>query len=370
MKSLGYFCLVCFCLGMSSATMAVTLSLDDLALTEPAGETNRVALTVSAPLLGSDTQTPDLSGNLMADLDVNFGPTAAEVTGIGFTGGRINLSDVSFRLGNLFVSIDAVASGMSGTVSTPLPPGMVANNVFNAGEHTITVDEGVIVAEGEVIDFSDAPVEATADADGQITMQETGSVNQANGVERTYDIQLQLPISIDETNTVENVPLLGSIDVRIVGAGEMVASSQTTVFFPFGDFDYDTQLTCTDLDELTANVGSADPTYDLNGDGEVSSADIQHFVEVQAGTSLGDTNLDGAVDANDWSVIEGNLFTATAGHCQGDLNSDGAVDGRDFNIWNDNRTPVGAALASVPEPAHGWWLGFGMAVFLRRRLRS
>lgn len=66
-----------------------------------------------------------------------------------------------------------------------------------------------------------------------------------------------------------------------------------------------------------------DLSADINGDLVVNQADICEMLTI-LGTSYGDVNLDGTVDAADDAIITANLGTA-GGWAQGDLNGDGQV---------------------------------------------
>jgi hypothetical protein len=99
-------------------------------------------------------------------------------------------------------------------------------------------------------------------------------------------------------------------------------------------------------------------------------------------TWRGDANLDGAVTADDYDVID-NTFVfgvavgSTMGWWSGDFNGDGVVDSNDYD-WIDNAfvfggTPLGGAAPvglAVPEPATLALLGFGLAAMAIRRRRS
>ncbi len=136
----------------------------------------------------------------------------------------------------------------------------------------------------------------------------------------------------------------------------------------------DGQLDCADINALTSAIagGSSDSVYDLNRDGVVDLADRDAWLReagevnlgIQKAYQLGDANLDGAVDGDDFIIWNQSKFTANAAWCAGDFNADGAVDGADFIIWNGNKFSVAdggtihdgfaavpsASRQSVPEP--------------------
>ena len=106
-------------------------------------------------------------------------------------------------------------------------------------------------------------------------------------------------------------------------------------------------------------AGSNTALYDLTGDGVVDQADLTDWL-AQAGAAnltsgnpylVGDANLDGVVDGQDFLTWNGSKFTATAAWCSGDFNADGLVDGQDFLLWNGNKfTGADGGAAAVPEP--------------------
>ncbi|MBL0927145.1 MAG: hypothetical protein IBJ11_05765 [Phycisphaerales bacterium] len=87
-------------------------------------------------------------------------------------------------------------------------------------------------------------------------------------------------------------------------------------------------VTWTNLTE----AANADLSADMNGDRAINEADIFEIVSVILGTSRGDVNLDGVVNAADITIINANLGATGASWCSGDLNGDGRVDNADLRI--------------------------------------
>ena len=105
-----------------------------------------------------------------------------------------------------------------------------------------------------------------------------------------------------------------------------------------------------------------DPNFDVNGDGDLNSLDLDAWLVAAGDTNLGvglayqygDANLDGMVDVSDFNIWNSNKFRSVAAWSVGDLNPDGAIDVSDFNLWNNHK--FRSSLA-VPEPAAGLtWL--------------
>lgn len=133
-----------------------------------------------------------------------------------------------------------------------------------------------------------------------------------------------------------------------------------------GDFNGDGLLTSDDIDLLTPAVaiGGNDPNplFDVNGDEAVNAQDIDVWVKDLAKTWIGDANLDGVFDSNDFiqvfSVGKYEL-PELAVWSEGDWNGDGLFSSGDFvAAFSDGGYELGprpAAVSAVPEPA-GWLL--------------
>ena len=129
---------------------------------------------------------------------------------------------------------------------------------------------------------------------------------------------------------------------------------------PECDFDGDDLCNGVDADLLVAEIvaGTNDDLFDLNGDGSVDQGDLDVWLtaagEANLGAGraylLGDANLDGVVDGQDFVAWNGNKFTTLAAWTGGDFTANGVVDGQDFVLWNANKF-TSSDLAAVPEPS-------------------
>lgn len=132
-----------------------------------------------------------------------------------------------------------------------------------------------------------------------------------------------------------------------------------------GDFNFDGQLDCQDVDLLTEAVaGGSNPSdYDLNADEQVNLEDRDQWLAVAGAVNLdsgspylpADANLDGFVDGQDFIVWNNHKFSATPKFCSGDFNMDGFVEGQDFVVWKHAKFQSADSAASiqsaaVPEP--------------------
>ena len=70
---------------------------------------------------------------------------------------------------------------------------------------------------------------------------------------------------------------------------------------------------------------------------------------------LGDANLDGIVDGQDFLVWNSNKFATTSAWTRGDFNVDGFVDGQDFLIWNSNKFQNAGGRLTMKGPFRDLW---------------
>ena len=68
---------------------------------------------------------------------------------------------------------------------------------------------------------------------------------------------------------------------------------------------------------------------------------------------VGDADLNGNVDINDFFTWNANKFTVTGKWSLADWTADGRTDINDFFEWNINKFTSSAAVAVVPEPGCG-----------------
>jgi hypothetical protein len=118
-----------------------------------------------------------------------------------------------------------------------------------------------------------------------------------------------------------------------------------------GDIDGDGFTMPADADALLANLGGADPHYDLNDDGVVDLDDINYLVHSIAGTRYGDLDFDGSVILSEAQTVVDNIGLPGASFSDGDQNGDDAVSFREAAIAASNiDAPAPAQLLVIPEP--------------------
>jgi hypothetical protein len=122
-------------------------------------------------------------------------------------------------------------------------------------------------------------------------------------------------------------------------------------------------------------IGAPQHIFDLNADDFINALDLQVFntkILPPAGLD-GDYNVDGKVDAADYTVWRNNLGDADESALNGNGDGMNGVDEGDYTLWKSQfgqmSGPGAGAATSVPEPSAMLLVFLGMAglVGLRRR---
>ncbi len=155
---------------------------------------------------------------------------------------------------------------------------------------------------------------------------------------------------VEMTFEVESTAVVGTTVLDVEGQlneGGLVITPVDGDFTVIGgDFDNDGEYGCVDMDALVTEIAAAthSPLYDLTGDGLVNLADRDAWLMSAAIVNglpspylVGDANLDGFVDGEDFLIWNAHKFTSIAEWCAGDFNADGFVDGEDFLNWNAHK---------------------------------
>ena len=132
-----------------------------------------------------------------------------------------------------------------------------------------------------------------------------------------------------------------------------------------GDFNIDGKFDCADIDPLVA-VSAAngyDENFDLNGDFRVNRTDVEIWLALAGAAPgsptggnpflVGDADLNGNVDGQDYVTWNINKFTSNPSWCAGDFTADGNIDGQDFIAWNGNKFTSASGNTLVAPPTTG-----------------
>jgi hypothetical protein len=120
------------------------------------------------------------------------------------------------------------------------------------------------------------------------------------------------------------------------------------------------------IDAVTAAIraGSNDAQFDLNRDGQVTEADRSFLIDFGMNTLLGDSNMNGRFDTNDFvTAFQSSKYEIgvpdSATWRSGDWNGDGQFTTTDFvAAFQSGRYEENTAPQVVPEPAGTCGLAF------------
>ena len=237
-KTLSMFVIAAL-MAVCAPALAEIVSVD-LALTPPTAQTNTLDATVTCSYTymgvdftesGSDSGT--LSGNLLADLSIDFDPHTliTDVVGLEFTGGRFAATDMSCVVDfSVMGSIVMDMSAVGGTSDTPSPPGSVSGNVYPANQHEVIFNEGTVDMYGTglvgslmtpaTVDLTIDSIISSANENGTIVLSSPTVIDDL----ATYDVTITLPVHIDQV-FYDN----GTVAMWCTETGIIEASGQFTI---------------------------------------------------------------------------------------------------------------------------------------------
>ena len=169
-----------------------------------------------------------------------------------------------------------------------------------------------------------------------------------------YDSNGTTPLITNDDNGINlasridfTAPTGGTYFVAVLGKGMSYGSYELSVNLRAnadGDFNDDGLYDQLDIDLLVAQIASQGNAlaFDMNGDNLVNLVDRDLWLSSGGAINLGpgrayrlgDANLDGVVDGQDFIIWNSHKFTLMPAWSRGDFNADGVVDGADFIAWN------------------------------------
>ena len=273
-----------------------------------------------------------------------------------------------------------------GTDELDLPVTIASNTTFNvASGATLIVANPVTINSGESLTQAGA---GTVTYQSIITVDSNGSIAFANS---THAHELSLAsaatatlggpvLEVDSISNLGTINLLNNKLLINYGSGpDPIASIAAWIKNGYYNLA-GPQIISTDI---AADDAASGLSY---GIGYADSADPGNPANLPSGTVevmftlLGDANLDGVVNSEDFTPFSQHLGQSGSWD-QGDFNYDGTVNAEDFTLFSHNvgqsATLAGGAvqsdglsLANVPEPMSAGMIAMAGLGILRRRRRS
>jgi fibronectin-binding autotransporter adhesin len=356
------------------------------------------AITATLTYAGVNSNPSTFSGNISDNAN-----SAGSTTSLVVSSGSLTLTGTNSYAGNTTVNTGASLTFSSATFAgTTFPAGEnIANNGSLALNDSVTVGSitgsgSTSVGAGQAVSVNTINQGGTLDNEGSLTVFAGGAVGR-----------------LTETGTAGSLALYGG---TLQLAANAAPSSQSVLYIASGAalditnnimfIDYGTgpdpiasiaQWIANGFSDLpgpqiiSSSIASADAASGLSyGIGYADGADglvaglPSGEIEIMF-TLLGDANLDGTVNAEDYTPFSHNLGQSGMYWDDGDFNYDGTVNAEDYTLFAHNigqsaqyastggpLEPANSSLSltNVPEPASAGLAiiaGFGI---LRRRRRS
>ncbi|WP_428388471.1 hypothetical protein [Mucisphaera sp.] len=204
------------------------------------------------------------------------------------------------------------AGGIDGPSITTVD--LFTGTIFEWNNTGLGSASGVLIP--QIAFYSTTTASGTVPADGllaRITIDTTGFFSD----DGPFDLVL--------SQTLNNPTNFGPVTPTIIDGFIELTGSLIT-----GDFNSSGALDAGDLASLYDNLGN--PDFDLTGDQQTDSEDVQAWVERLFGTRLGDSNLDGRVDLIDLSAVASGFGESVNGYELGDFNADRMIDLIDLSL--------------------------------------
>ncbi len=263
---------------------------------------------------------------------------------------------------------DAVFSDGAGDATVvDLEIGAAGATVGNVTTTTFGAGDGTIIVNGNVMDIASA-----------VLVQETTAGNNGAFVSGTLSVK-----AVDGLTTVAVNAVLAEGGTDALGRNGAFGASTLVISEIPGDYDLDGDSDADDIDLMFAAQPPANPNllFDETNDGVIAATDTDVLVHTLVatglgnGTQYGDSDLDGTVGFNDFSLLA-LWYGQAGGWAKGDYDGDTTVGFNDFSLlalyYGQGAPAPAPALAPVaaPEPATMALLALGGVALIKRRRRA
>jgi len=254
---------------------------------------------------------------------------------------------------------------------------MVSGGLINDGSRYVLFGVGQIQSS-----LTDAEPNVTAVSSGEAegTLADPSNGFEANVLLAQGTWSETLP-GID-TQSEDFLANVWSTGTSYAGAGNFnlnaevadVALSVVDLTTLLGDTDMDGDIDAADIDTLFENFGSTDVKFDIALDGGAAGqSDVDALIQDILMVNVGDANLDGAVNFDDFLALQGR-FGGMGGWANGDFNGDMMVNFDDFlalqgKFGSTSAPQIETSLQAIPEPSSVILVTFALfaATILARR---
>jgi autotransporter-associated beta strand protein len=354
---------------------------------------------------GNWTTAADWGGTaLAADDSLEFGGTNQLASNNNITAGA-QYAGITFNAGAGPFVIGGNAINLAGNVvnnSTSLQTininlAMLENTNFNAASGDLAVGGGISGAFSLTkLGSHTLTLEGTNNYSGQTVVSAGTLVIGAAGA-----LPANTAVSIASSSVMQLAPGIGQVTLLsslTIASGGQLDITNNRLFIDYGSgpdpiasiaqWIANGASGATGPQIISSSIAADDAASGLSyGIGYADSADPGNPADLPGGTIeimftlLGDANLDGTVNSEDFTLFSHNLGQSGMMWDEGDFNYDGTVNSEDFTLFSQNlgQSAVlaaqagvldsnGASLANVPEPAcAGMIVMAGLGILRRRR---
>lgn len=285
-----------------------------------------VEISLGAINLKSD-DTSDLTGTIDVELNINPGTATTDeftILSADVQGSDIQLSARERVLFTVVAEYDFTGTGLGFTAETTTPPGPVdvETGEFDASDHSVTVNRGLLDGSADSLateeiavmyDFAEAPFTGAGAGTGTVTV----TPGRREGIRQYFDVLVELPISIVQEIELEDVEIP---DLQVNGdiSGSIKAVGETFLDIP----DYESWAGETGVAPDSQSGFDLDPSvpnyffFALGHD--ESAVPSQLFTVSPAGVTLetsgdfalGDVAIEWSEDLENWSPVPQSAMTS------------------------------------------------------------